>query len=178
MSQPLPKTDSEHFPDLLAFLSETPNKLASFVSGLSDGELRTRTNPDLFSTLENICHLRDLELQGYAARIDRILNETEPSLADFDGARVAAEGDYNNESPGLAFAGFQAARNANVEKLRSLTEAQMSRGGMLEGAGRITLPKLAEMMREHDEGHLEDLRVLRQQLNSQQSPVYSPESTF
>ncbi|HSS20605.1 MAG TPA: DinB family protein [Pyrinomonadaceae bacterium] len=170
MSQPLPKTDSE----LLAFLSATPAKIARLLSGLADEELRTRTSPELFSTLENVCHLRDLELQGYSKRIDRILKETEPALADFDGARVAAEGNYNREVLSEALEAFQSARNENVQKLRGLTDAELLRVGLLEGVGRITLPMLAEMMREHDEGHLEDLRVLRQQLDRQGADHVTP----
>jgi hypothetical protein len=93
-----------------------------------------------------------------------MLDETDPALADFDGARVAAESNYNCEQPELALQTFALARKQNVQKLRSLTEERLRREGLLEGVGRITLTRLAEMMREHDEGHLEDLRVLRQRL--------------
>jgi len=150
---------------LLDFLDDTPNKVANFVRELSGAETRLKNSLDEFSALENICHLRDLERQGYSLRIRRILAETDPHLADFDGARVAAESNYNNELPNLALEAFQAARKANVEKLRSLTDEQLRREGTLEGVGRITLRLLAEMMREHDEGHLEDLRVVRQRLS-------------
>ncbi len=111
--------------------------------------------------VENVCHLRDLEVQGYAPRITRILDETDPVLGDFDGARVAAENNYNCEQPELALKTFSLTRKQNVQTLRSLTEEQLRRAGLLEGVGRITLTRLAVMMREHDEGHLEDLRVLR-----------------
>ncbi len=90
------------FAALLAFLDETPNQLANSTSGLSNQELRFQNSPEEFSVLENICHLRDLELQGYTPRIRRILAEADPALADFDGARVAAESNYNNEQPGSA----------------------------------------------------------------------------
>ena len=150
---------------LLAFLDETPNQLANSTSGFSNAELRFQNSPDEFSVLENICHLRDLELQGYTPRIRRILAESDPALADFDGARVAAESSYNNEQSGLALQAFQTARRENVEVLRALTDAQLSREGTLEGVGSVTLRRLAELMREHDEGHLEDLRVLSQRLS-------------
>ena len=150
---------------LLTFLDETPNQLAKSTSGLSNAELRFQNSPDQFSVLENICHLRDLELQGYTPRVRRILAEPDPALADFDGARVAAESSYSNEQPGLALQAFQTARRENVEVLRALTEGQMNREGTLAGVGTITLRRLAEMMREHDEGHLEDLRVLSQRLS-------------
>jgi hypothetical protein len=152
------------FTALLKFLDETPNQLGNFTAGLSNTEVRFQNSPDEFSVLENICHLRDLELQGYTPRIRRILAEPNPALADFDGARVAAEGSYNNEQPGFALQAFQSARRENVEVVRALTEGQLNREGTLAGVGTITLRQLAEMMREHDEGHLEDLRVLSQRL--------------
>jgi hypothetical protein len=162
------------FTALLAFLDETPKQLASFTAGLTSDELRFQTSPDEFSLLENICHLRDLELQGYTPRIVRILAESDPSLADFDGARVAAESNYQNEQPQVALRTFQMARKANVDRLRSMSPEKLARGGTLEGVGRITLRQLAEKMREHDEGHLDDLRVLRLQLNRRSATQQLP----
>ena len=150
---------------LLVFLEETPAKLVNLTSDLSDAELLWKHSSEEFSALENICHLRDLELQGYAPRIRRMLDEINPVLADFDGARVAAESNYNDEPRAGALEAFEKARHANVERLRSLTEEQLRRAGKLEGVGTITLKQLAEKMREHDEDHLEDLHVLRLQLS-------------
>jgi hypothetical protein len=48
--------------ELLDHLAETPDKLASRIAGLSDGELRSKKSADEFSVRENICHLRDLEI--------------------------------------------------------------------------------------------------------------------
>ncbi len=156
--------DGTDFTALLTFLNETPNQLTNSIAGLSNAEVRFQNSSDEFSVLENICHLRDLELQGYTPRISRMLAESNPSLADFDGARVAAESSYNNEQPDLALQAFQTARRKNVEVLRALTEEQMKREGTLDGVGTITLRRLAEMMREHDEGHLVDLRGLRRRI--------------
>jgi hypothetical protein len=152
------------FAELLTFLGDTHLKLAGFADGLSAEELRWRDSAEEFSVVENICHLRDLEMQGYTPRIARILTESEPSLPDFDGARVAAEGDYNAEDPSSALEVFRTARGGNVLKLQNATPDELDRAGTMEGVGRITLEHLAEMMRSHDEGHLEDLRVLRQRL--------------
>ncbi|HEV7475362.1 MAG TPA: DinB family protein [Pyrinomonadaceae bacterium] len=156
--------DQETLEALLDFLDETPNKFAGSISRLSPTETRWKNSDAEFSVLENLCHLRDLELQGYTLRIERILSETEPILADFDGARVAAESDYNSEPADLALAAFASTRRENVRILRSLSADQLEREGLLEGLGKVTLRQIAEKMREHDEGHLEDLRVLRQQL--------------
>jgi hypothetical protein len=158
-----------NFAALLDLLGETPNKLARLTEELSVAELRWKNSAEEFSALENFCHLRDLELDGYTQRINRILNETHPLLADFDGARVAAESNYNNEQPDVALQIFQTARRRNVELLRGSTEQQLAREGTLEAVGKVTLRQLAVMMGEHDEGHLEELRVLRQQLERRRS---------
>ena len=167
MSDEERNADGAHFAALLEFLHETPNKLTRLTDGLMLAELCLKHSQAEFSALENLCHLRDLELQGYTPRISRMLDERDPALADFDGARVAAEGNYNSQQPDLALETFQTARRENLEKLSSLTEEQLAREATLEGVGRITLRRLAEMMREHDEGHLEDLRVLRQRIERQ-----------
>lgn len=156
--------DGAHFQTLLDFLTETPTKLSGLTNGFSAAELCLKNSEAEFSALENICHLRDLELGGCTPRLKRMLDEDDPALADFDGARVAAESDYNSQQARLALQTFATARQENVETLRSLTEAQLKREGTLEGVGKITLERLAEMMREHDEGHLEDLRIVRQRL--------------
>ena len=159
--------DSTDLPTFLAYLQDTPRKVATLTSDLSDAKLRWKHSAEQFSALENICHLRDLELQGYVPRVRRMLDETNPPLADFDGARVASEGNYNDEALTPALGSFEKARQKNVERLRSLTEEQLERKGTLEGVGSITLKQLAEKMREHDESHLEDLRILRHLLKRQ-----------
>ena len=154
----------DDFRALLEFLKDTPNKLANLTDGLADDEIRLKNSAAEFSALENICHLRDLELLGYTERIRRILAEADPALADFDGARVAAESSYDTEQPGVVLQAFQNARIENIKLLQALTGVELERQGTLAGVGKITLKLLAKLMREHDEGHLEDLRTLRQRI--------------
>jgi DinB superfamily len=159
-----PSLATESFAALLDSLHAVPTTLAEFIAGLSPDQLHFKDTDDEFSVLENICHLRDLELQGYRLRIHRIMSESDPQLEDFDGARVAAESNYNQQPPDLALAVFKLARRENVHTLRRLTNQELDRAGVLAGVGRITLRRLAEMMCEHDAAHLDDLRVLRQRL--------------
>jgi|SRR5882672_1017336 len=169
MSDKERNTDIAPLDTLLSFLEDTPNRLANLTEGLSTVEICLKQSADEFSALENICHLRDLELQAYTPRIKRMLSETNPPLPDFDGARLAAESNYNSQRPDLALQTFATARRGNVQMLTELTEEQLKREGTLEGVGKITLETLVELMREHDQGHLEDLRVLRQRLERQRS---------
>ena len=145
------------FQTLLDSLAQTPEIIARQIGTLSNEELRWKNSEDEFSAVENVCHLRDLEVEAYALRINRILNEQEPSLPDFDGGRVAVERDYNHQDIQEALEAFALARKQNVNTLRQLAPARLTREGILEGVGRVSLKGLLSMMREHDEGHLQTL---------------------
>ncbi len=140
---------------LLEFLEQTPASLGRQLESLSDSERRLRKADGNFSFVEDVCHLRDLEIEGYAQRIARILNEDQPVLADFDGGLIAAQRNYNSEDAGLALEAFAIARQKNLECVRALPAEQLERAGVLEGVGRVTLKRLLTLMKEHDEGHLQ-----------------------
>lgn len=144
----------------IAALGRTTGRIARLVSRLSDPQLRSRDSPDEFSALENICHLRDIEIEGYTVRISRILAEAEPLLPNVDGGRLAAERDYNCEDLNPAVESFRLARANNIENLQALTTDQYHREGTLEGVGTISLGKLLEMMQEHDESHVRDMEII------------------
>ena len=149
---------------LLDALARTPSEVSQLVSVVSPEHWRTRPTPEEFSVVENVCHLRDIEVDGYAQRIARILNEATPTLADVDGARLAIERDYNNQELAPALETFRQTRERNIGLLRSLAASDFERKGSLEGVGEIDLLRLISMMNEHDEGHLEDLKRLARTL--------------
>lgn len=154
-------TEPETFQGLVARLSATPSTLAQEVRSISDEAMRVRNSAEEFSALENICHLRDIETEGYEVRIARILEESNPSLPDIDGSRLAVERDYNNQDPQSALKDFADARHRNMQRLRTLSVEQLELEGTLEGVGRVTLGRLVEMMSEHDEGHLHELSIIQ-----------------
>ncbi len=162
--QPGMNLTRENFSEFLDSLALTPAAIAELVEGLSDIRSRAKDSVDEFSIVENVCHLRDIEIEGYTVRINRILGEANPTLADIDGSRLAVERNYNDQSANQALREFQSARLANVEVLRGVDEEQLSREGVLEGVGIITLQKLLSMMRDHDEDHLSEIRILRRRL--------------
>jgi hypothetical protein len=141
--------------NLFNFLEQTPEIIGKQIALLSESEIRRRKADGSFSPVEDVCHLRDLEVEGYAVRINRILNEGEPVLADFEGGRIAAERDYNSQDTREALEAFALARKQNLDRLRALPSEQLAREGILEGVGRVSLRKLLSLMREHDEGHLQ-----------------------
>lgn len=150
--------------DTIAQLEETPGVVLRLREGLEADELKARADDGAFSFVEHVCHLRDLEREGYGARIEKILSEELPPLADFDGAGVARERRYNEQPFDESMEQFKEARTRNAFVLKDISEEQLSRRGVFEGVGEITLERLVALMREHDMTHREELRVLREQV--------------
>ena len=148
------------FDSLLA----TPLAVSLLIKGFSEEQLRHRNSPDEFSALEFLCHLRDIEVQGYSQRIRKIVEENQPSLPDIDGGRLAIERDHNHQDANEALEQLTRARASNIEILRGLSETQMNREGTLEGVGTVSLKKLVQMMLEHDEGHVSELQTIRRRI--------------
>jgi hypothetical protein len=149
-----------HFEALRSF----PATLRAIVDTLPAERLRQRADGGNFALVEHLWHLGDLEVEGYGARIERILAEDEPALADFDGAAVARERRYLELDPARGLERFENARKQNLARLAALDDASWSRAGQQEGAGRVTLRRLVEMMAAHDAEHAEEIRVLHAQL--------------
>lgn len=110
-----------------------------------------------FSFVEHVWHLADLECEGFAVRIARILTEENPSLPDFDGARMARERGYRTLPLDGGLSRLAAARRANVERLAGVDPDGWHRRGEQEGAGRISLADLPYKMLAHDRAHAREL---------------------
>jgi DinB family protein len=152
------------FHELVAALAKSPKTVATLSDDVSEEDLRRRNSPEEFSVIENVCHLRDIEIEAYTGRINRILNEEAPFLPDIDGSRLAIERAYSRQNLASALQEFSAARVRNVQTLSNVSMDQLERVGTLEGMGKVTLEKLLVMMREHDEDHIRDIRTVRQRL--------------
>jgi hypothetical protein len=148
--------------DVIFFLEEMPESVRRLTAPLSNRELRRKPSKEEFSALEQICHLRDLEREGYSVRINKLLAEDDPLLPDFDGSRIARERDYNSQDFETAREAFTQARAENVRVLRGLSPRELKRKGTLDGFGEITLKGLLFLMREHDLSHREELGGLAQ----------------
>jgi hypothetical protein len=152
--------------DLIELLADTTLAVRRLMEGLSESDTQWKPASGEFSVVENICHLRDIEVEGYTVRIRRILQEDQPLLEDLDGAKLAQERDYNNQEVFAALRAFGRAREGNVRTLRGLTSEQLMRTGTFEDAGTITLTRLLELMREHDDVHIAEMSDLRRKIAS------------
>jgi DinB superfamily len=113
-----------------------------------------------FTAIENVCHVRDIEVDGYHVRFQRTLNEINPTLVSIDGAALAEERSYARSSASEAFAVFREARAMTVRLLSGLTPEQLTRVAVFEDYGHLTLRSLAHYLCSHDQQHLAGLQWL------------------
>ena len=118
-----------------------------------------------FSLTEHSCHLRDLEREGYLARVHRVLEQETPRLAGFDGTAAARDRNYASQDAKLAVQQFAAARAAAVALLAATTPADLQRTAMFMDE-RITLAELVGLMVEHDREHRDEMAALADALEA------------
>jgi len=115
---------------------------------------------EAFTAIEQVCHVRDIEIEGYQVRFRRTLAEDAPLLPSIDSEAIARERDYGRSDARRAFADFRAARAATVVMLRGLDAAQLARPAEFEGYGPVTLRGLVHYLCSHDQQHLAGLQWL------------------
>jgi hypothetical protein len=114
-----------------------------------------------FTAIEQVCHVRDIEVEGYHVRFRRTLQETNPLLVSLDSERLARERLYGSADAQAALAAFRQARAQTVALIRQLSTEQLDRTAVFEGYGPLTLRSLVHYLCSHDQQHLAGLQWLR-----------------
>ncbi len=115
---------------------------------------------EALTAIEQLCHVRDIEIDGYQVRIRRTLAETHPTLASIDTDALVRERAYARDEPARVLAAFRAARAQTLETIAGLSEAQWARTAVFEGYGPLTLRSLVHYLCSHDQQHLAGLQWL------------------
>ena len=115
---------------------------------------------EALTALEQLCHVRDIEIDGYQVRIRRTLSEVTPTLASIDTDALVRERAYALDEPARALAAFRAARAQTLETISVLSDAQLARTAVFEGYGPLTLRSLIHYLCSHDQQHLAGLQWL------------------
>jgi DinB superfamily len=103
--------------------------------------------------VEQVWHLADLEREGFELRIEKLLHECEPLLADFDGAAIATARHYCSLSLTAGLAAFREARQRNLARLRTVAAEAWTRSGQQQGVGKVSLCDMPSFMSQHDTAH-------------------------
>ena len=112
-----------------------------------------------FTAIEQACHVRDIEIDGYHLRFRRPLEEDNPTLESIDGYRLARDRHYGDADAAEAFAAFRAARARTTEMISGFDAAQLARPAVFEGAP-VTVRGFIHLLCSHDQQHLAGLQWL------------------
>ena len=152
---PLPPEGQQQLLDDLAAM---PSFLVERFGALTDDQARQRIG-DAFAPVEQVWHLADLEREGFGVRIERLLNEDDALLADFDGAEVAERRKYREKSLSKGLRAFARARQDNIDALARVTPSEWTRRGEQQGVGPVSLCDIPTMMLAHDAGHRDEINA-------------------
>ncbi len=144
--------------ELIASLAAMSQFLRDSLGSLTQEEARVPGPAGSFSPVEQVWHLADLEREGFGLRIRRLREEANPHLADFDGARIAAERNYRALSLTEGLDTFEAARAENIATLLALEPEAWFRSGTQDGVGNVSLCDMPVFLRQHDEAHIAEIR--------------------
>lgn len=137
--------------DILVSLAEAPAAIAEAMreapAGARDG----------WSPAEIATHLADTEVvTGW--RMRQTLAVDEPDIQPYDQDAWAEALHYDKRDLTLSLDAFAAARRANLEILRLLSDAEWERAYRHEEYGRLTLRQKIQHISDHDLAHLRQIR--------------------
>lgn len=122
------------------------------------------------TAIEQICHVRDIEIDGYHVRLHRTLAEVNPGLVSIDTEALAKERAYGESDAAAALSAFREARLHTVTLIEDLTPEQFDRTAVFEGYGVLTLRSLVHYLCSHDQQHLAGLQWLLGKLEASRVP--------
>lgn len=157
---------AQDYRELVGEIERMPQVIGELLADVEESSFKERPPGKPWSILEHICHLRDIEQEGYRIRIAKMIAEDRPFLNDLDGDKLAAERDYNNQDFKSALKDFVDGRVLNIRAICDLSADQLRRQGMFENVGLLTLMELLIKMRDHDRGHIAELTELRSEFCS------------
>ena len=153
-------------PATLQAMADFPRQLELFYTAIPESHRNWTPSSwdgipsETFSALGQVCHVRDIEIDGYHVRIQRTLAEDKPLLASLDGYELERERAYAAADAREALAAFRAARAKTMELLAGLTPEALERRAEFEGYGALTLRSLVHYLCSHDQQHLAGLQWL------------------
>jgi hypothetical protein len=150
------------FPDQLEqFYAAVPARRVNGTPPARDG-----IPSESMTAIGQVCHVRDIELDGYQQRIERALTETNPHLPSLDTYQLAKDRNYGAANAAEALEAFRAARRRTLDRIASLDAAQLERRAVFEGYGWVTVRGLIHYLCSHDQQHLAGLQWLLGKMES------------
>lgn len=159
-------------PSTLSALEAFPERLRSFYSAFPADARHWAPSvwegvpSEPLTAVEQVCHVRDIEIEGYQVRIQRTLDEENPLLPSLDTDAMARDRHYSRQDAAAVLQDLQRARSATLHTIRALSSEQLQRPARFEGYGPVTLRGLVHYLCSHDQQHLSGLQWLLGKLST------------
>jgi hypothetical protein len=124
-----------------------------------------------FTAIEQVCHVRDVEIDGYHVRFQRTLREANPFLPDLGSEALASKRDYASANVTEVLAAFREARAETVQLISGLSDVQFARPAVFEDYGPVTVRGLVHYLCSHDQQHLAGLQWLLGKIDAARTQV-------
>lgn len=147
--------------EITDYLRRVPDLVDGPIGGLSDEEMHRRPQPDAWSALEVLCHLRDYA-EEEARRVRRLVEEDSPALETYDEQAWARDRGYQRQDVAPVHDGLRSAWTGLAALLTGLSDGEWERAGSHPDLGEVTVRSRAERQVRHARLHLEQLRALVQ----------------
>jgi hypothetical protein len=145
--------------DPFEVLRTTPSALCRAVRGATQRRLAARPEPEMWSAVEILAHLADVEIV-WSYRIRKILEEPGAPIAPMEQDRWVEECRYAAARAPEALEAFAALRRWNLALYSRIGPGGLRRAGQHAWFGRLTIGKIARMLAGHDRNHLRRLREI------------------
>ena len=154
-----------HYVEIIERVKALPGEIAGEIEGLSEEALRRRPAEGGWSIKEVCGHLRD-DSEVWRRRLGMMITQTDPVLPLYDQDALVREGQYQDADIGTVLADFKRLRLEMVELLSGLEPEGWKRTGQHPNWGRVRVRQGIAMMIRHTEGHLEQVRQLKERVGS------------
>jgi hypothetical protein len=145
-----------NFPSTLrAFLNDTPADAMDWRPANWEG-----IPSEMLTIRQQICHVRDIEIDGYIQRFESLLHEDDPFLPSIDGYALVESRRYDQTNIDTAFDAFDHGRSRTMKLLDAITPIDLMRSGTFEGYGPVTVQGLIHFLCSHDQQHLAGIQWL------------------
>ncbi|HLZ66882.1 MAG TPA: DinB family protein [Aliidongia sp.] len=167
-------------PQTLRALQDFPATLRAFLADVPAAALDWQpaswvgVPSEALTVRQQVCHVRDIEIDGYLVRFDRLLNETAPVLPSIDTDGLVLSRRYDEADLATALHDFEDARRKTITLLAGLPPAALARAGTFEGYGPVTVQGLIHYLCSHDQQHLAGIQWLAGQYASQPAEDAGP----
>ena len=138
-------------------LATTPEILRLMMDGLSEEDANWKPGLQRFSIAETLEHLSHVEGHCFRDRVERMIEENNPTVEPYDTDAYFAAGQYSGRDAEDSFDHFEAQRELNLEYLRELPDSTAERTGIHTKLGVITVSHVMNAWAFHDLGHIRQI---------------------